>query len=101
MAVLCQLVTNSNTKISDAIALNPSFMMFPSKINVRLDFKRLFICLYLKSLAARKPRIKCLSPLLFTGSSKNLKRVDGRFVMKNNKIYTKNGISKLQNHTEF
>ena len=37
-------MTNSDSQISEVIALNPSFTMFSSKINVRVLFKRIFIC---------------------------------------------------------
>ena len=40
-------------------------------------------------------------PLLFTGSSKDYERIDGRFAIGNNRILTTNGSLKLQNSTGF
>ena len=39
-----------------------------------------------------------MCPLLFTGSSKDHERIDGRFVMKINNIYTTHGTSKLEKY---
>ena len=62
-----------------------------------LDFKRIFICLCLRSFDGRKTLINRLVPKAFIGSSRDHENVDGRFVIENNiLLYTERNFKALK-----
>ena len=62
-----------------------------------LDFKRIFICLCLRSFDGRKTLINRLVSNAFIGSSRDHENVDGSFVIENNNLlYTKRNFKALK-----
>ena len=80
-----QLVTNSNSQFSEVIALNPSFFLFVFEQDKCPSlFEKNFHLFMFKEFRWPENTDKLVSVQnFFTGSSRDHKNVDGRFVMKN------------------